>query len=284
MSIDDKSKPYPKSMRHQQILDVAAQDPDASIEEIASRVPSASTDLVEQVLEEYGDPASDDTSKATGQPSTNSGTAQSDGGDGGVNPSEPHSTGTDSDGTEPNDDGSSNESAEGEYPSLTEITDKQRQVLAVVATEPDATQQEIGDRLDVSAATVSNRVNSIEGFDWSDRTSFVDAVFAEDPAADILMDGGSTTESTPSEEADAVNTESQPVTETDETDTMAEIETQLTRIEQRLTEIEANSAVSTGTNSVLGDPELVHKVVHACMESEAISESEALQILKDLLE
>src|SRR6056297_20464 len=49
----------PKSMRHKQILDAAADEPDASISDLARAVPSATPDLVERVLEEHGDPAAD---------------------------------------------------------------------------------------------------------------------------------------------------------------------------------------------------------------------------------
>ena len=47
-------------MRHKRILDVAAGHPDAFLNEIAQEVPSATTDLVETVLVEYGHPVADD--------------------------------------------------------------------------------------------------------------------------------------------------------------------------------------------------------------------------------
>jgi|APHM01.1.fsa_nt_gi hypothetical protein len=49
-----------KSMRHKQILDAAAERPDASITQLASMVPSATADLVQHVLDEHGDPDADD--------------------------------------------------------------------------------------------------------------------------------------------------------------------------------------------------------------------------------
>ena len=60
MSTNDDSRSLPKSMRHKQVLDVAEDNPDASIKELASQVPSATVELVERVLEKHGDPASDD--------------------------------------------------------------------------------------------------------------------------------------------------------------------------------------------------------------------------------
>lgn len=45
----------PRALVHETILDVAASDPDASMEAIASEMIGASIDLVERVLDEYGD-------------------------------------------------------------------------------------------------------------------------------------------------------------------------------------------------------------------------------------
>lgn len=53
------SKP-PRALIHKQILDVADTRPTASVEELAAEVSGATTNLVERVLEEYGDPAEDD--------------------------------------------------------------------------------------------------------------------------------------------------------------------------------------------------------------------------------
>lgn len=47
---------YPRAMVHKRILDRAETDPDATIEEIAREVSGGTVPLVEQVLEEYGDP------------------------------------------------------------------------------------------------------------------------------------------------------------------------------------------------------------------------------------
>lgn len=47
-------------MRYKQILGAAADNPDASVEELGSMVPSATADFVERVLEEHGDPAAED--------------------------------------------------------------------------------------------------------------------------------------------------------------------------------------------------------------------------------
>lgn len=58
---EQSGRTLPQSMRHQRILDIAAKQPQASMESIGEEVPSATVELVEHVLEEYGDPADDDT-------------------------------------------------------------------------------------------------------------------------------------------------------------------------------------------------------------------------------
>lgn len=61
MSEATDSPTTPRSVRHKRILDVAAADPDASLEAIAAEVPSATPDLVDRVLEQFGDPAETET-------------------------------------------------------------------------------------------------------------------------------------------------------------------------------------------------------------------------------
>lgn len=51
-------------MRHKQILDVAAEHPDASMKQLASMVPSATADLVQHVPDEHGGPGADDATEA----------------------------------------------------------------------------------------------------------------------------------------------------------------------------------------------------------------------------
>lgn len=44
-----------------QILDLVREHPDASLDEITDEIPSATADLVERILEQYGDSAAEDT-------------------------------------------------------------------------------------------------------------------------------------------------------------------------------------------------------------------------------
>ena len=63
-----------------------------------------------------------------------------------------------------------------EYPDPGSLTQKEHETLRAIAHDTDATQQDVADMLGVSRATVSNRVNAVEGFEWADRDSFVSAV------------------------------------------------------------------------------------------------------------
>ena len=250
-------------MRHKRILDVARQNPDASVDDLASMVPSATPDLVEHVFEEHGDPAAD---------ADGSDVSAADGTD--------DSDGTDDGGTPAAADDSPTDTASGGDPEPSDLSAKQRDVLAMVAADPTATQQEIGERVGVSRATVNKRVNAIEGFEWSDRESFVDAVFDEPPSPSVTTDGGSTAETPPDDTSETTPSE---VEDDDPSPAAAEIATALEALTERVTALEAAREEGTA-EAVFDDPELVHKVVHACMDTETISEDEELRILKALLD
>lgn len=121
-------------MRHERILDVAADNPNASVGELADEVPSATADLVENVLEKYGDPA--DT--------------------------------TDTDPTPPESPRATDETP----PSPADLSAVERETLEAIHEHPEATQRELSDQLGVSPATISNRVNGIPGFEWAERTTY----------------------------------------------------------------------------------------------------------------
>lgn len=311
-------------MRHKQILDVAIENPEASIEELASQVPSATKDLVERVLEEHGDPASDETdaeadaaeadSDSEPQPSddaevewTDHGDSETqtdeeieleqsdDAGEQEINDEEGLETQADDDGepepevddetdgdeaiaetetddevaetgavtapdTEAQPSGTQSAAESPTYPSPTELTERQHKTLRAIAESPDATQQELAGRLDVCAPTVSNRVNSIDGFDWNDRQAFARGVFDAD---------------SPGTQEETMSTTQPPELET----TLDEIDERLSAIEQQMEHSEATAS----STPVLDDTELTHKVVHACMQAETISEEEELRILDAVL-
>lgn len=280
-------------MRQQEILDVAAEKPDASIDELAEAVHSATPALVERVLNEYGDPApsTDDTATPDGDTSAadtvSPDDTETDGG------SQTGSAGTQSEmgvaapDTIGNDEESATETAESpgdtnqgeteaslsvsedEAPgtdagaglqsdaaTLKQLTATEAETLRAIQENPDATQRALAEKLGVSAATVSQRVNGIEGFEWSERASFVATVFDTDAETATM-----TTEDTGDGTADVSVAE-----------TLTEIERQL----ETLTEHQQSQGP-------FEDPELVSKIVHACMDAEVISEEEELAIIRALL-
>lgn len=217
----EEKRSLPKSIRHKQILKIAAEQPDASLEEIADGVPSATSDLVEHVLDEYGDPA-DDTDDETGN----------------------ESMFTDQD---------SRLSAS--------LTGSQRETLQMISEHPHATQRELGELLGVSASTVCNRVNEIEGFDWDSRQEISETALT-------------ITRSEIEEDTDTMSTDNNRIKTDDE------LHERVSNVEQRVEDL----STKHDDNSVFTDPELAHKVLHACLQSDSITEEEELRIVKSLLE
>lgn len=218
MSKSESSSIQPKSIRQKQILNVAAENPGATLAEIAEQVPSVSTDHVDRVLDQYGDPAAD-TTETTDNPSVTQPDDEATGDS--APPSEeqnatsatpdptdtPENTtamevDTQNDTSQPVDEGEADSSdisetadpadpdeenselTEETVPKPEELTQKERETLRAIAYEPRATQKQIAKMLSVSRATVSNRVNAISGFDWTDRDTLVDEVFDEKVTVD----------------------------------------------------------------------------------------------------
>jgi len=250
----------PKSMRHKRILDVAADDPDASIGDLARAVPSATPDLVERVLNEYGDPADNG-----GEPSMTDGdegeTTTADGGETTTADTETEPTAGSGDvsdqfaGATVTDESADDTAGASGVVDPASFTPAERETLWAIQANPEATQRTLADELGVSAATVSQRVNGIEGFEWSDRESFVDRVFDTDPTA-------------PMTSSDDTETTDQSVAET-----LQALDAKL----ERLTEQRA-------TQTPFEDPELIAKVVHACLDAETISTEEELEIIEALVD
>jgi DNA-binding CsgD family transcriptional regulator len=297
-------------MIHKKVLDVARSNPDASLTEIAESVSGASETFVERVLEQYGDPASsgrrsspdrqsDTESQATradgygsvDQQRPDEGEREDEDTDMGPDapserPDPPASDSSDQDGhSADRSDGSdradpSTDRSDDERQSTTEtestvtpdgrtdgieqadepitdpaaLTDRQLETLREVHRDPTATQEEIAAVLDVTRATISKRLNDIPGFDWANRRPFVDRLFDEEPRSGQRLEP----EQSPSPD-------------------VPDFDARFTAIEERLERIETANSDSTF------DPELAHKVVHACMDADHISEEEELELLRQLL-
>lgn len=223
----------PRSMRQKRVLDVASARPEASVEAIASEVPSVTPEFVEEVLDTYGDPA-DTPSEPTAEEELSMSTSDS-----------------------------KQKSDPDEPPDPEELTPRQRTILRTIVDHPNDTQREIAGRLDVSAPTISNRVNSIDGFAWCNRANFAAAVL-ESKAVD-----GSTNEAATEEGGERNESQTQQLLER-----VADLEDQLERLPK--------SRDDTNMNLV-DDASLAHKLVHACINSDMISEEEELAIIESLL-
>lgn len=136
-------------------------------------------------------------------------------------------------------------------PDQREFTEKQLKTLREIHYRPEATQREIGDALDVSASTVSSRLSNIEGFDWANRQTVVE---------DLL------------EETQAMTNGKGQIEQRD----LAELYGRLTDLEKAIAELAESEP------SVL-PPELTHKVIRACMDSEVFSEAEELELIQAVI-
>ena len=234
----------PRAVIHKKILDEARASPNASIEEIATVVSGASADFVEQVLEDYGDPAEGD-DEATVQVES-----------AGANPKSTveRSNGSTNDG----------DPTVVDVPDLNDLTDKQRRTLRYILDHPEATQAELAEKLDVTSATICNRVNNIEGFDWSKRREFVNNVFDSET---VVWSGD--------------RADQDPALAPELTRNLVErldvLGDHVASLERHL--VERPPPVSS---PAIG-PDLATKVIHACMASEIITEDEELEIVRAIL-
>ncbi|MFC4988882.1 MarR family transcriptional regulator [Saliphagus infecundisoli] len=270
------------------------------MEAIADEVSGATTALVEQVLEEYGDPAETATEETGGgSPDQDDDEPEADE-DAGVG-----SEGNDAQAVVASDGGPAT-GADGEPTGTTDepvspdpeaFTETQLTTLRAIHAQPEATQAELAAEFDVTSASISQRVASIEGLDWPDRQAFTETVFGapaggSEGAVAAEPDGGTATgvegagtgggdaveavgdESggTPSESGDEATVQEAPAL----ADQLDVLSARVDRLDQQFEDRSASGGVAL-------DPDLVHKVAHACLQSEAISEDEELRILEGLL-
>ncbi|MFC5973996.1 MarR family transcriptional regulator [Halomarina salina] len=158
MSGTENQQPIPRAMIHKRILDVAESHPQIAISTIASRVSGADSELVERVLDEYGDPNQEQTPANKADPSATMSQSQTPPG---ADKTELH-TETDV-ATKFGDD----------------VGPKQLMTLEAIYEHPDASQRQLADLLDVSHSTISHRLSEIEGFDWENRWSIVKDFFED---------------------------------------------------------------------------------------------------------
>lgn len=252
MGDSEHTRDFPRAIIHKKILDIAGRRPDASLETLAAEVTGASSELVEKVLAKYGDPA--ETPPAT------------DGGGEHV----PNQDGHGEEVQETAQDVQNQDGAEvapvdqqDSYPDYEALTEKQRNVLHAIYEHPEAAQRELADRVECKQSTVSQRVNSIEGFKWEERLAFVETVLGD---VDPTQESHEMTENAESDQSGH-----------DLPKRIEEVARHLEDLEERVTNVETQS------QPVFRDPELVHKLVHACMLADHITEEEELRILQTVL-
>jgi transcriptional regulator with XRE-family HTH domain len=266
--------------------------------EIADEIGGASVELVERVLGEYGDPAGDGPDEGTdgdgpGEGTDGDGPGEGTDGDGpgegtdGDGPGEECTsvpageelddsdgrTGADEhtttrDASEPEMETDQNGRREGDH---TELSEKQLRALRLIEEHPDASQGELAEEFDVTRATVSRWLNAIPGFEWPRRAEH----------ASEILNGGE------------IRDTDGPV----DSERLGEFDRRLDAIERRLDgmvtgdelvtddEGATDAGMETGGGTAHSglDPELAHKVVHACLNSERITEDEELRLLKELM-
>lgn len=286
----DGAKAAPQAMLHRKVLDVAAANPNASTERIASEVGEASPSFVERVFAEYGDPAEGDRESGPDDGSDDSG--PDDGVQSSPGADEASPTGRES--------GSESAVAQESHADLgfdpSELSAEQVETLRIVHEDPTATQRAVAERLDRDRSTVAKRVNEIPGYEWATRRELVEALFEDgelrldsgsaranetavtvtDGAGLDAADGGAGVGGSPDPTAGVadVKPETSGNPEVDSADSAGETNAD----KDAKAEGDAN-----GQSRLSSDPELVHKVAHACLDAEYIATDEELRILRRLL-
>lgn len=235
MGMADNRHGHARAVIHKRILEEAESRPDATVAGLADEVSGATPALVEQVLAEYGDPAEDE------QPA-DAGTVEESASDAHPATADSDPTMTDSDSTTTGVKRNGEDTQESTAPAL---STKQRRALRLVRRNPDASQADIANELDVTRATVSRWLNDIPGFEWDERRAFVESL--------------------------------------DEGALATDAEDRLADLEARLAALENSRENESRDGESLLPADLAHRVVHACMASDRISEDEELVVLRTLM-
>lgn len=262
-------------MIHKRILSAAEERPDASIAELSAEIGGATVELVERVLNEYGDPA-DQTAQSENDQTAQTKDDESIESDAPANRSE---------GDRMIGNNGHHEKTADELQALSE---KQRETLQAISEYPEATQAELADLLGVTPATINTRLNTIENFDWDQRDEYVKRLGFDPTIKDYDLKGDSE-EDDRTEGTTGAGLSQQPDASIHGADGPAKGETkslarqvhalrgQINSVEERL------EGPSLEASPLSDDPELAHKVLHACMSSDQITEDEELRIVKLLL-
>ncbi|WP_225335378.1 hypothetical protein [Halomicrobium urmianum] len=156
--------------------------------------------------------------------------------------------------TDPDHDGGSLDSID-----YLHLSENQKQLLQTVYEYPDATKAQLADRLGCSVDEVLRTVDSISNFEWERRRETVQRLFDDRRNRDDEREAGG--------------------------DSMGEVAAKVDELESQVSDLERTiEGKSPGLEESLSDPDLLHRVIQACMASDHISEEEELDIIKQLVE
>jgi transcriptional regulator with XRE-family HTH domain len=276
----------PRAVVHKRILEVAADDPDASMAEIADGVTGATTDLVERVLDEYGDPGTAEKpteSEQSGQP-TDADDPQP------VDADNSQATTTEETEQAMSETETNANGADTDVPiTRADLTEKQHRLLEEIAERPEATQQELAGQFDVTRATISRWVSDVDGFEWERRSELLERIFDDESvvAQDDVTEKGTDDGKTNGTKTEAA-TAGGPAT----AETLERLAQKVDALENRvddqadaLAERDGDAGADTsGHSGGWLDAELAQKVIHACMRDDAITEAEERRLLEAILD
>ncbi len=163
-------------------------------------------------------------------------------------------------------------------PDETDLTVAQLQVLELIREDPEATQQEFAEQLDLTPAAVSQRVQTIPHLHWKNRREFVEAFFndgVEEKTEEDDPDRKTMNERDENEPPSAEATH-EPIAER-----MEQIEDRLDQLSERVEQIARE--VSEREHEPVTDSGLVRKLVLTLTRSELFSEEEEDRLLDRLL-
>lgn len=251
-SANNHTTVQPRATIHKRILDVAQDRPQASMAEIADDVSGATVSLVERALEEYGDPGES------------------------VSENDPlaETTGTKPAQQTPTEDNTDSEQ-EVNIPESLELSKPQRETLVAIRDNPEATQRDLAEILDISQSTVNHRLSSVSGFDWDTRTEFVTNCLEEMNSTENTTKQSVNSSQESDKSSRSVGREA---TVGVERDAMKHIENRLDQIEHRLAEI------TSPQQGPVEDTELIHKMIQACVRADTVTEEEERRIIRSFVE
>lgn len=299
-STTDNSKSrnqQPRAIIHKKVLEVAESNPDASFSVIAEMVSGASEQLVEQVIEKYGDPAEDtnQSTKIDDQHKTKETETESNNNmtDDGIEPDSSNSS--EMDNSLSSSDAESNSGSTGKAMEDNSVDEEKTEGVS-----QNIPKGETGNKMSV------NQLKSIGEPDEEPVSHLSELNNKQRETLRAVHQNPTATQKEIARHLDVsratiskrVNNiagfdwksrqtfvdqlfedDPQEIRSNDTMDEKAhdELESRITDIEQKV-----DSQTSADDNTTLG-PKLTHKVVHACMDADYFSEEEELQLLRQIL-